>query len=456
MTAAANSKVRLLSFSVGGKALAIDAASVSEVVRRPPVTRVPQAPAALAGVANVRGRVLPVINLADLLQAPGAAEDGGRLIVVERPEPMALAVDAVKALGADADGASRLDLDTLLARAFAGRSARAPRRERPAAAGAAAPTLAARKPILRFEIAGQAYGLPLEAVREVREAPATVLSLSTAETAVAGVVENRGRLLPVVRPDVLLGLPPRRGTGGRIVVLGLGAAALGLLVERVDDIVRVAPERIVAAPAILNRGAGEARIESVARTEHGLVALISPDRLFRDEVVTPMLNDGYEESAPMAAAALEQLLVFRLAEETYALPIDAVDEVVRYPEAITRVPQAPAFLAGVANHRGEALPIVDQRIRFAVGGTIPATGRRVIVARVDGVRVGFAVDAVEALRAVAADELSETPDIAAGEGRLFDRVASVEMDGRLVLLVNPRELLDQAERDLVAAVSERA
>lgn len=459
MSAAAVGDDRLLSFTVGGQVFALPAAAVSEVVRRPRVTRVPQAPAGLVGVANVRGRVLPVIALAELLQTPGAGSADGRLIIVEHPEPMALAVDAVSRFGASADGARPLDLERLVARGFGARTPRAARVARPQApaAAAAGDSAEARRPILRFELSGQAYGLPLEAVREVRDASPEILNLSVGDAAVAGVVEHRGRLLPVVRPAQLLGLPAASNPGrGRIVVMALGGASLGLIVERVDDIVRVEPDRIAAAPAILNRGEGEARIAAVARTAHGLVALISPERLFRDDTVAAILHEQHEESAPMAAAAAasEQLLIFRLGEETYALPIDAVDEVVRYPQAITRAPRAPAFLAGVANHRGEALPIVDQRVRFATPGEAPAKGRRVIVTRIAGMRVGFAVDAVEALRAVAAEDLSETPELAAGEG-LFDRVVSIEVDGRLVLLVNPRELLDQAERDLVAAVTER-
>ena len=100
--------------------------------------------------------------------------------------------------------------------------------------------------------------------------------------------------------------------------------------------------------------------------------------------------------------------------------------------------------------------------RAAVGiaetGTIvldhrPDQGRRVLVARVDGGLVGFAVDAVEALVDIPADRLAETPELAREAGRLFDRVAQVDVDGRPVLLVNPQELLDQAERDVLAGLA---
>ena len=59
-----------------------------------------------------------------------------------------------------------------------------------------------------------------------------------------------------------------------------------------------------------------------------------------------------------------RFLVFRLDDNEFALPIDAVEEVARVPDQITRLPKTPKFLEGVVNLRGEVLPVVDQRRRF--------------------------------------------------------------------------------------------
>ena len=57
-------------------------------------------------------------------------------------------------------------------------------------------------------------------------------------------------------------------------------------------------------------------------------------------------------------------MVFRLGDDEFGLPIEAVDEVARVPDQITRLPKTPKFLEGVVNLRGEVLPVVDQRRRF--------------------------------------------------------------------------------------------
>jgi purine-binding chemotaxis protein CheW len=147
----------------------------------------------------------------------------------------------------------------------------------------------------------------------------------------------------------------------------------------------------------------------------------------------------------------ETVLVFRLGDEEYGLPIAAVDEIVRLPDTLTRVPRAPGFVHGVMNFRGKALPVIDQRQRFGVAGTSRGR-RRVIVTTLGNRQAGFVVDSVSELLAVPADQVTATPDLAAEGDLLFDRVVTLAVDGRMILLVDPQQLLNRAERDLLAAL----
>lgn len=152
---------------------------------------------------------------------------------------------------------------------------------------------------------------------------------------------------------------------------------------------------------------------------------------------------------------MRRFLIFRLGEEEFGMPVEAVREVAPLPSSLTRLPKAPAFLAGVMNLRGDALPVVDQRVRFEIGGAGPADGSRVIVARLGDTAIGFAVDAVSEILAVGESRLSATPQIAADAHRMFDRALQLD-DQRIILLVNPQQLLDRAETDLIAAIAAEA
>ena len=183
----------------------------------------------------------------------------------------------------------------------------------------------------------------------------------------------RDRLLPLVSLRALLGLPvaSQQQQRGKVIVVSLGDGAVGVVADATREILRVDPNIIDPAPALLTRGEGEAEIASICRLDHGrrLVALLSPDRLFRSDLVRRILAEQGSASEPglqpeANAMADEQFIIFWLGDQDYGIPIAAVSEIARPPEHITRLPKAPAFIDGVMNLRGSVVPIVDLRRRF--------------------------------------------------------------------------------------------
>jgi len=467
---------QVLTFGVGGRAFAIEASAVAEVVPAPPVTRVPQAPPGVKGVANLRGRVLPILALDRVLDGLAPAV-GSRLIVLGGDAPVGLAVDtigAMQAFGAHAGEAEKaelvdteagparlLRLEPLIAEAFGGVRARRGESRRAAAQAAPAPDAAAKTlAFLEFRLASQAYATPLAEVREVSAIPAQLQALPGNDAAMAGLVTLRDRLLPVISGTAVLGLQARApDAGARILVLEVGDSEAGLMVEAVCGVLRTTADRVGAVPALLNRSAGEARIESVVRAPDRLISILPARRILDEATIARWLAEGAGRQARREATeeggAMQRILLFRLGEETYGLPIELVEAVIQLPASVTRVPKAPPFVVGVTNHRGRVVPLVDQAMRFDAGAA-PGARRRVVVASLEGVTAGFIVDAVDQIVSVPDAQLQPAPELAAGEGGVFDRVASIEHDGRLVLMVDPRRLLDQAERDLVRALAEAA
>ena len=87
-------------FTLGGESCAVHVRQARAVVKLGPVTRVPGAPPALVGVTNVRGTVVPVLDLRPLLGLPGPSVDAGAMAVVLEDGELraALAVDRVLGL----------------------------------------------------------------------------------------------------------------------------------------------------------------------------------------------------------------------------------------------------------------------------------------------------------------------------------------------------------------------
>lgn len=88
-----------LAVQLGPAEFGLPAASVREVLRPPPVTRVPFPPPDVRGVAQVRGALVTVLDLGTRLRGMPAA-DSGRMVVVAGPagEALGLLVDRVLGL----------------------------------------------------------------------------------------------------------------------------------------------------------------------------------------------------------------------------------------------------------------------------------------------------------------------------------------------------------------------
>ncbi|WP_408906677.1 chemotaxis protein CheW [Siccirubricoccus sp. G192] len=273
---------RSLTVTVAGEVLALPAGMVREVLRPRPVTRVPHAPAALLGLANMRGAALPVVSLAALMGRETAAPSGAtRVVVMEGEVPVGLLVDSVSALGG---GSVRtVDPDALLARAF-GTSARRGTGARGRASAIVGPGAVAPQAILEelaliaFLLAGQEYALPLDKVAAVMRLPAEVAAVPRTGQAMLGVTAYRGGLLPLVSPHALLGISVAEAARARarIVVARLGPALVGLVVDCMTAILRLPEAAIDPVPPVLTRGAGEARVEAIGRLEGRTAARLHP------------------------------------------------------------------------------------------------------------------------------------------------------------------------------------
>lgn len=88
---------RGVGFSLAGQQLIVDMNQVSEILQPPRLTKVPGVRSWVLGIANVRGRLVPVMDLAGLLGLPSkAALRSRRVLVVENGDHLSgLLVDAV-------------------------------------------------------------------------------------------------------------------------------------------------------------------------------------------------------------------------------------------------------------------------------------------------------------------------------------------------------------------------
>ena len=176
-----------------------------------------------------------------------------------------------------------------------------------------------------------------------------------ARLGVVGLVSMRDSTLPLVSLAALLGLETAY-PGAHIVIVEHEGDLIGLVVDEMDVIRRLSKKEIDAVPNVLQRGRGDAQIEAIGRIADGglLISILSPDKLFAHKAVSGAISQT-TGATPMTTTAtgeknqIEKFLIFQIGEENYGLPIASVEEVIRLPDDITRVPGAPAYVMGVIN-----------------------------------------------------------------------------------------------------------
>lgn len=111
-----------------------------------------------------------------------------------------------------------------------------------------------------------------------------------------------------------------------------------------------------------------------------------------------------------AEEAVEQEWVgigIRLSGERFVIDRQQTREVLTYPASITRVPGAKPWVAGLANVRGQLLPIFDLKAFLGGGVSVPDRATRVLVANHREVPAGLVVDEVLGFRRFARREHTE-------------------------------------------------
>ncbi|MBI4964614.1 MAG: purine-binding chemotaxis protein CheW [Desulfomonile tiedjei] len=157
-----------------------------------------------------------------------------------------------------------------------------------------------------------------------------------------------------------------------------------------------------------------------------------------------------------------QMISFSIGSEHFGVRILVVQEIIMMSN-ITEIPNAPDFVEGVINLRGNIIPVLDLRKRLRlrnqphVDGHKPGT--RILVVEIEANVTGFIVDSVAKVITVPASKISPPPDIiVAGVQSQYisgvvhlDETILIVLDFKKILSIEEKEALDHVAGVLPAA-----
>lgn len=490
-TGAVTDTRQFVTFLAGGDVFAVDMAPVQEIIRVPAVVRVPLAPRTLDGLANLRGRVLPIISLRrtfgfDELEH----DDSTRAVVIDLGQALGFVVDRVASVinvepqsiegveGVRSTVRSELltgilknvggfemvmvlDFARLIAQEFAEIADLARQGDPAVLSGTPVveqdDALASDElQLVSFSVAAQEYAIDISSVQEIVQVPQKIVHVPNSPPHVLGLMTLRERLLPLVSLRCLFGLPRLAlDERSRVVVVSLEGTAVGVVTDAVSEVLRVPASMVDAMPPLLARDGDLSDISRICRLDGGrrLVSILSADNMFRNSVVRNVLKavedmDDYtrkEIEDDHGSDDEEQVVVFQLAQGEFGVPIGSVQEIVRVPQELTHVPRSPAFVEGVINLRGAVLPVIDQRKRLDLPAIARNDRQRIMVFLLAGVRTGFIVDAVTEVLKIPKSAIEKSPMLSSQQSRLLGRVANLEKQRRMIQLIDPSHLIAEAD-----------
>lgn len=123
------------------------------------------------------------------------------------------------------------------------------------------------------------YGVGIEQVKEIRELE-SITRVPNSPSHVKGVTNLRGSIISVIDIKKLLGFPPSEelGVGSRILVVEIDGVTSGLLVDEVNQVMRILATDVEPAPAETSESSQY--VKGIAKTQGKLIILVDLQKLF--------------------------------------------------------------------------------------------------------------------------------------------------------------------------------
>ena len=142
-----------------------------------------------------------------------------------------------------------------------------------------------------FDLSSEAYGVDIGAVREIIRLQDITKVPRTPEF-VEGVINLRGKVIPVVDLRKRFGLPAEKESKeNRIVVVDIGAQDIGVVVDAVTEVLRIATES-VEPPASVITTADSEYLLGIAKLDSRLIILLDLERVLTEAEHSSLLEMG--------------------------------------------------------------------------------------------------------------------------------------------------------------------
>jgi chemotaxis signal transduction protein len=240
----------------------------------------------------------------------------------------------------------------------------------------------------------------------------------------------------------------------RIIVVDLHDITFGLLVDKVNGIVRVFKDLIETPPDMIasvesNQLAGIVKLDRGNRLIMllNLENVISLDEIKRIQSSEEVKKSKIERGVFKSFDLEESLISFKLGKEEFAININRVQEIIRFQE-ITRLPNAIHFMEGVINLRGEVIPVFNLRKRFDLKDSVQKNKQKMIIIHISDKKAGLIVDSVSEVLHIEKKNIESLPEAVKSSVSMefMSGIVRLREGKRILILLNLEMILSEEEK----------
>jgi purine-binding chemotaxis protein CheW len=441
------------SFFLNSSEFALVVKNIQEVVNPPEkFTSMPLAPPFLLGIFNLRGSIIPVVDLKTLLnlESDNQSLENKKIAIVEhgdlkigllfdstgqifrsqhddKNEFDYAATDAQKNIISGAlklEGGKRivqilnvhalLKLDNVPLSLTEGSAHRGVKKQNK--------NQGTRMQCISFLVGSHRFGLGIEAIHEIIKVPQINDTALSSEICL-GMLELRGDIVPVVDFAALLKYRPIQdkkdvSEDQRVIIMKIGDEKFGLLIESVESIITYYTEDLLNLP-MLSKERAAMFIGCLSKEGLGDIILFNHKEVLSNSDIHEMTQGHSKIYQSSASRGLDEskkrgqrksYITFKI-DSLLALGIDEVKEIIEYPKEIIQPPGLSKFIKGMLNLRGQLVTILDTRSLYAIETQSNSATAKIVVFERKGVSYGMIVDSVENIISFSEDDKMKIPEV---------------------------------------------
>lgn len=479
------------SFFISNNEFALAISSLQEVVNAPrSYTAVPLAPSFMKGLYNLRGTVVPVLDLQDLLHLPPPAKgsDSQKIAIIElegsyvgllfdrtgelfrsNDEEMSHFVSHSSSVVSGVfkkDSGQRIIQILNVENIFQLQNVPKDKSRNRLGRNGLGQKRGNRMQCISFIVGPAKCALPISQIQEILKVNRISESALSGEHCI-GTIDLRGTTVPVVDFTALLEYREvdnsDMATQGdrRIVVMKLENELFGLLVDSIDSIVSFFQDELLTFPIVEQK---KANMFLGCITGHGNLDILLLDHqniLSNEEVIeiTRGHSKLYQQQSKMQerrskGGNRKTYITFSI-NGSYAVAINEVKEIIDYPSQLLQPPGLKKHIRGILNLRGDLVTIIDARSLYATTGSCDAKIiQKVLVFNRNGIHIGLVVDSVESIISFAEHDKINLPKAFLGSGDLSAdiseavEVTDTQGEKRSLLILNVDSVTSRASKSV--------